>query len=257
MPHTSPTRSHRGTSRTRCYERVQAANGAVPRLDSNVVLDFRVLLDVVSLLPALSLLQREEFEVGTRSAALFRIRDRVGCLNSVAADEPAYLQAKASLATPTRWPSAPLVRRGLFARRGAPFHRLSTPTAGPSWACRTSLPARAGQSRKRLISSARCRSLKPPTVFECAIRHRPRIRPALTDPILGSTKSRSRTGAVSTHAGGLARICANPIFPEASSFFSCARAERTSFACSSARRRCSRDRLGSLALTPSVCIERF
>src|SRR5665213_434908 len=73
------------------------------------------------------------------------------------------------------------------------------------------------------------------------------MRAALTEPIFGSTKRRSRTRAVLTHGGGSARICASSIFPEASSFFSSALAVRTSFACSSARSRCSRDLLGTPA----------
>ena len=76
---------------------------------------------------------------------------------------------------------------------------------------------------------------------------RAKIRPALTEPICGSTKSRSRSLAVRAHAGGQARICASSISPAARSRFSLARAERTSFACSRARRRCSRDRPGTLA----------
>src|SRR5712691_8296073 len=74
-----------------------------------------------------------------------------------------------------------------------------------------------------------------------------RIRPALTEPIFGSAKSTSRTLAVRTYAGGRARICAGSIFPNARSFFSFALADRISLASRNARRRCSRDPLGTLA----------
>ena len=73
------------------------------------------------------------------------------------------------------------------------------------------------------------------------------MRPALTAPILGSATSRSRTRAVLAHGGGSARIAASSIFPAASSRFSSALAVRTSFACSSARSRCSRDLPGTPA----------
>src|ERR1035437_5230774 len=73
------------------------------------------------------------------------------------------------------------------------------------------------------------------------------MRAALTEPIFGSTKRTSRTRAVLTHGGGSARICASSIFLEASSFFSSALAVRTSFACSRARSRCSRDLPGTPA----------
>jgi hypothetical protein len=69
----------------------------------------------------------------------------------------------------------------------------------------------------------------------------------LTEPIFGSTTSTSRTRAVRTEAGGSARICASSIVPAASSFFSFALADRTSFARCSACRRCSRDRRGTPA----------
>jgi hypothetical protein len=72
--------------------------------------------------------------------------------------------------------------------------------------------------------------------------------PARTEPIFGSTKSRSRTLAVRTHRGGLTRICASSTVPAASSRFSFARADRTSFACCRARRRCSRDPRGTVRL---------
>src|SRR6266511_5870364 len=74
-----------------------------------------------------------------------------------------------------------------------------------------------------------------------------RIRPALTEPIFGSAKRTSRTLAVRRYSGGWARICASSIFPDASSFFSCALADRISLASRSARRRCSRDLPGTLA----------
>lgn len=73
------------------------------------------------------------------------------------------------------------------------------------------------------------------------------MRPALTEPIFGSTKRTSRTRAILTQAGGSATTCTSSIFPDASSFFSFALAVRTSFACSSARRRCSRDLPGTPA----------
>src|SRR5712691_4850255 len=74
-----------------------------------------------------------------------------------------------------------------------------------------------------------------------------RLRPALTEPIFGSAKRTSRTLAVRTYSGGWARICAGSIFPDASSFFSCALADRISLASRSARRRCSRDLPGTVA----------
>src|ERR1035437_3554224 len=73
------------------------------------------------------------------------------------------------------------------------------------------------------------------------------MRAALTEPIFGSTKRRSRTRAVLIHGGGSARICTSSIFPDASFFFSSALAVRTSFACSSACSRCSRDLPGTPA----------
>ena len=73
------------------------------------------------------------------------------------------------------------------------------------------------------------------------------MRAVLTEPIFGSTKRTSRTRAVLTHGGGSARICASSIVPDASSFFSSALAVRTSFACSRARSRCSRDLRGTPA----------
>jgi hypothetical protein len=65
--------------------------------------------------------------------------------------------------------------------------------------------------------------------------------------IFGSASSSSRSLAVLTHAGGSARICASSSLPEASSFFSFARASRISFACCRARRHCSRDLPGTAA----------
>jgi hypothetical protein len=105
----------------------------------------------------------------------------------------------------------------------------------------------AGQRRKRLISSPRCRSVRPASVFERAIPHWARMRPARTEPIFGTTKRTSRIRAVLTQAGGSERIGTSPIFPDASCFFSSALAARTSFACTSARRRCSRDLPGTPA----------
>ena len=84
-----------------------------------------------------------------------------------------------------------------------------------------------------------------------------KIWPALTEPICGSTKSRSRSLAFRAHAGGQARICASSIFPDASSFFSSALAVRTSFACSRARRRCSRDLPGTHARAFPSDTQRF
>ena len=71
------------------------------------------------------------------------------------------------------------------------------------------------------------------------------MRAALTEPIFGSTKRRSRTRAVLTHGGGSARICTSLIVPDARFFFSSALAIRISFACSSERSRCSRDLPGT------------
>ncbi len=103
------------------------------------------------------------------------------------------------------------------------------------------------QRRRMLISSRRCRSVRPPSVLEWAIPHWVRRRLALTVPIFGTASRRLRTRAVCSQAGGWARIGASSIVPAASCFFSVALALRISFACSSPRRRCSLDRAGTRA----------
>ena len=120
---------------------------------------------------------------------------------------------------------------------------LASRAAEPVW------PAR-GQRWRRLISSPRWRSVRPPSVLECAIAQWARIRPALTEPIFGTARRRSRTRAVRSQAGESARIGASSIVPEASSFLSVALALRTSFACSSPRRRCSLVLAGTRAPPP-------
>ena len=137
------------------------------------------------------------------------------------------------------------------------FHQTATPWMRPGTAVPDSLspyyvsPSRYylvwPPPRKRFSSSVRWRSVRPASVFECAMPQSARIRPALTEPIFGSAKRRSRTLAVRRHSGGWARICASSIFPDARSFFSCALADRISLASCRARRRCSRDLPGTLA----------
>ncbi len=75
-----------------------------------------------------------------------------------------------------------------------------------------------------------------------AIRQRASTRSARSGPIPGTTKSSSRTFAVSTQLGGSATSCAGSIRPAATPRFSCALATRTSFAFANARNRCSGDR---------------
>jgi hypothetical protein len=167
------------------------------------------------------------------------------------------------------------IERRTHELRGMPakwqlFALAEGPPAGPAW---TPIPSvdteglplnvawtrslvfyRVGEGRNRLPSSVRWRSVRPAMVLESAMRHWVRIRPALTDPILGSTTSRSRTLAVRAQAGGRARIAASPTLPVARSLFSLALLVRTWFACFSARRRCSLvtpDRSPSPGLTPS------
>ena len=74
--------------------------------------------------------------------------------------------------------------------------------------------------------------------------------PGLDRADLRDRQRRSRTRAVRSQAGGSARIGASSIVPEASSFLSVALALRTSFACSSPRRRCSFDLVGTRAPLP-------
>jgi len=100
------------------------------------------------------------------------------------------------------------------------------------------------QRRRMLISSRRCRTVRPPSVLEWAIPHWLRRRVALTVPIFGTASRRLRTRAVWSQAGGSARIGASSIVPAASCFFRVALALRISFACSSPRRRCSLDLAG-------------
>ena len=112
-----------------------------------------------------------------------------------------------------------------------------------------------GQRRRMLISSRRCRSVRPPSVLEWAIPHWVRRRLALTVPIFGTASRRLRTRAVCSQAGGWARIGASSIVPAASCFFSVALALRISFACSSPRRRCSLDLAGTRALVRPVATQ--
>ncbi len=112
-----------------------------------------------------------------------------------------------------------------------------------------------GQRRRMLISSRRCRSVRPPSVLEWAIPHWVRRRLALTVPIFGTASRRLRTRAVCSQAGGSARIGASSIVPAASCFFSVALALRISFACSSPRRRCSLDLAGTRALVRPVATQ--
>src|SRR5207245_3747880 len=77
-----------------------------------------------------------------------------------------------------------------------------------------------GQRLKRPISSARCRSERPPTVFDWLIRHWFRKRAALTRPNFGTAISMSNTFAVETNSGGSRRICSMETDPDLRSFFS-------------------------------------
>jgi hypothetical protein len=115
-------------------------------------------------------------------------------------------------------------------------------------------PARAGSGQRASssTSSARCRSLRPPTVFAWAIRQRASARSALVGPIRGTTRSSSRTFAVSTQVGGSATTRASLMRPAATPRFSCARATRTSFAFASARKRCSGDRPKAVGVRPTT-----
>src|SRR5919108_221121 len=100
---------------------------------------------------------------------------------------------------------------------------------------------------KRPISSARCRSERPPTVFDWLIRHWFRNRAALTRPNFGTAMSMSNTFAVETYSGGLLRICSMRASPDLRSFLSRARRTRMSFARLSASIRWSRERSGAWA----------
>src|SRR5581483_5285411 len=100
---------------------------------------------------------------------------------------------------------------------------------------------------KRPISSVRCRSESPPTVFDWLIRHVLRKRAALTRPNFGTAIRMSITFAVETYSGGLPRICSIRILPSLRSFLSLARLTRTSFARLRASIRWSRERSGACA----------
>jgi MreB/Mrl family cell shape determining protein len=58
-----------------------------------------------------------------------------------------------------------------------------------------------GQRWRRLISSPRCRSVRPPSVLEWAIRQWARRRSALTAPIFGTARRMSRSRAVRRWVG--------------------------------------------------------
>src|SRR5581483_2637181 len=100
---------------------------------------------------------------------------------------------------------------------------------------------------KRPISSVRCRSDSPPTVFDWLIRHVFRNRAALTRPNFGTAMRMSITFAVETYSGGLPRICSIRTLPSLRSFLSLARRTRTSFARLRASIRWSRERSGACA----------
>src|SRR4029078_1435335 len=81
---------------------------------------------------------------------------------------------------------------------------------------------------KRPISSVRCRSDSPPTVFDWLIRHVLRKRAALTRPNFGTAIRMSMTFAVETYSGGLSRIFSIRTLPSLRSFLSFARLTGTS-----------------------------
>src|SRR6185312_14109535 len=95
------------------------------------------------------------------------------------------------------------------------------------------------------ISSVRCRSDRPPTVFDWLMRHVFRNRAAFTRPNFGTAIRMSITFAVSTYSGGLPRIVSIRTRPSFRSFFSFARRTRTSFARLSASIRWSSERRGA------------
>jgi hypothetical protein len=70
--------------------------------------------------------------------------------------------------------------------------------AGPRWPCDDEKPGTWRQRRSRPTSSARWRSLRPPTVFDWLMRHWFRNRAAFTRPNFGTAMSMSKTLAVST-----------------------------------------------------------
>ncbi len=83
---------------------------------------------------------------------------------------------------------------------------------------------------KSPTSSARCRSDRPPTVFDWLMRHWFRNRAALTRPNFGTAMRMSKTFAVDTYSGGLFRIASIATRPSLRSFLSLALRTRMSLA---------------------------